>query len=455
MITITASCLGILISINNLNNNNFWNVIVSQTTILFFISTILIINPNSTWNPSNLSYNLSIDNINICLIILSLWLVPVSILASIGHLNNSPLNQNKIFSSLIIFILISLVIMFSTNNILILFIGFETTLAPTLFLISRWGNQPERIEAGYYFVFYTLISSLPLLIALLFIYNNFNHLSVSLFNFNPLNNSNYLLTILCLIAFIVKVPIFSVHLWLPKAHVEAPVAGSMILAAILLKMGGYGFIRLTLIFQYNIINNLTPFILPYCCWGGALASIICLTQTDLKSLIAYSSVSHMSFMIAGITLLTNWGLNGGIFMMIAHGITSSALFAIANINYERTNTRTLNISRNIKASTILLPIIWLIFSCANLGLPPLPNAIAEIFIFSSIISFSLINIVSIITTTILTAIFSLTVFQLLNSGNTFNWNLISYKTNEREYLTLSLHLIPLITLVCNPNILAL
>nr|YP_010570398.1 NADH dehydrogenase subunit 4 [Ophiophthalmus serratus]UZG65886.1 NADH dehydrogenase subunit 4 [Ophiophthalmus serratus] len=455
MITLTYACLGIIITIIFLNFNNIWSTLFTQTTLLFFISSINLTNLNSPFFPCNISYNLATDNINLYLIFLSLWLIPVSLLASINNLNKFSINNIKIFSTIIIFILIFLIITFSSYNLLILFLGFEATLIPTIFLIAQWGAQFERIEASYYLVFYTLIGSLPLFLALLIIYNNENHLSIIQFTLNNVNINNYYLIVFCLIAFLIKVPIFGVHLWLPKAHVEAPIAGSMILAAILLKMGGYGFIRLITIFHYNIITQISPIIIPYCSWGGAIASVICLTQTDLKSLIAYSSVSHMSFMIAGASLLTNWSFIGGMFMLIAHGITSSALFAIANIYYERTNTRTLVISRGIKNSTTLMPIFWLIFTCSNLGIPPLPNSIAEIFLFSSVISFSNFNIISIVITTILTAIFSLSLFQLTSTGNSFNWNLTPILFQEREYLLLLLHIIPTFMIITNPNIITI
>uniref|UniRef100_A0AAU6PX04 NADH-ubiquinone oxidoreductase chain 4 n=1 Tax=Ophiotreta durbanensis TaxID=3135534 RepID=A0AAU6PX04_9ECHI len=455
MLTLIFPIIGIIITTLLTPNNKLWPTIILQTNLTLFLSAILVSNPNNTWNWTNINWSLGIDNINSPLIILSLWLFPVSLLASIGHLSNTSNNEKQLFINTTLIILTALIITFSASDLLILFLGFETTIIPTLLLITRWGNQQERIEAGYYFVFYTLLSSLPLFIALITVYNINNHLSINLALLNGLNpTTNLIIPIFCLIAFLVKVPIFGVHLWLPKAHVEAPVAGSMILAAILLKLGGYGFIRLISIFPNTFSTNLAPILIPYCCWGGALTSLICLTQTDLKSLIAYSSVSHMSFMIAGISLTTTWAITSGLLMMIAHGIASSALFSIANIYYERTTTRTLSVSRGIKNTILLLPLFWLIFSCANLGLPPLPNCIAEILVFTSIINFNIINIITIISTLIITAIFSLTIYQLLNSGNAFNWNLTNTNINEREYILLTLHLLPLLALIFNPNLMS-
>ena len=170
---------------------------------------------------------------------------------------------------------------------------------------------------------------------------------------NPLNSS--LGALICTAAFITKLPLFSVHLWLPKAHVEAPVAGSIVLAAILLKLGGYGLARMVYIFP-TTLTKLSNFYLRLSIIGAVATSLICLRQTDLKSLIAYSSVGHIGIMITGILTITSWGLTGAIMIIIAHGLCSSAIFALANINYELTHTRSLTLSKGLIASVPVLTI---------------------------------------------------------------------------------------------------
>uniref|UniRef100_A0AAU6PXD7 NADH-ubiquinone oxidoreductase chain 4 n=1 Tax=Ophiomusa kimblae TaxID=3135533 RepID=A0AAU6PXD7_9ECHI len=424
--------------------NTLLITIITQSSILFLLS-FLLINQNTSHLWSNLCFSLGNDFISSPLLVVSFWLTPVSILANTSTLQNNSTQSFKNFIALTLIIQFALIITFTASNLLVFFIGFESTLIPTLLLITRWGNQTERFEAGYFFIFYTLISSLPFFLALLLIYNKLTSLSL----FLPPNSTSFsfILSFACMGAFLVKAPIFGFHLWLPKAHVEAPVAGSMILAAILLKMGGYGFIRLYIYFWSSLHFLASPFLIAFCCWGGTLTSLICLTQTDLKSLIAYSSVSHMSFLIATISSGTNWSISAAILIMVAHALTSSALFASANILYERSGSRTLFLSRGFKSSQSLLPFCWLFFLSSNLGLPPFPNSIGEVLSFSTILSWSTLLLPLIITSLTLTAIFSLSVFQIICSGWSFYWNANPYNLLEREIVLLFLHGFPLLSLI--------
>uniref|UniRef100_A0AAU6QDA9 NADH-ubiquinone oxidoreductase chain 4 n=1 Tax=Ophiothrix sp. TaxID=2909811 RepID=A0AAU6QDA9_9ECHI len=445
LILITAIATTVVIA----PNNRVWPIsIISASLIIIF--TIIALPPITSL--VNTSWGLINDTISTPLIYLSSWLMPVAILASTGHLGKEHANSNKVFINLIFIILFFLIVTFTANNLIALFLGFEGTLIPTLFLITRWGAQQERIEAGIFFVFYTLVSSLPLFIGLLFLYFNNYSLSITLLHIESTNVISTVITICCITAFLVKVPIFMFHLWLPKAHVEAPVAGSMILAAILLKMGGYGFTRLITMFFNNFNDNLSEVIIPFCIWGGLLTSLICLTQTDLKSLIAYSSVSHMSFMIAGISTLSQWALAGGLIIMIAHGLVSSALFCIANTLYERSNTRNLFVNRGTKALFALTPALWLILSCANMGLPPLPNAIGETIIISTIIANNIVNALPLLAGVIATGTFSLLMFLAINSGNNQTWSNIQETMSEREHNVIAAHIIPLILIIISPNL---
>nr|YP_010443031.1 NADH dehydrogenase subunit 4 [Phormosoma bursarium]UTD49281.1 NADH dehydrogenase subunit 4 [Phormosoma bursarium] len=454
MITLIFITIGISITTFITPIKNLWATAISSTSLLSLTSTILISNHwTSSWH--NLSSIFASDSISAPLIILSCWLAPLSLIASKGHLNNAPHLNQRTFITLINLITGALIVTFSSLELLLFYIAFETTLIPTLILITRWGAQMERFQAGVYFIFYTLFGSLPLLISLIALYFSSYSLSipnVELFwspsySFNSLN----VWWILSIIAFLVKMPIYGFHLWLPKAHVEAPVAGSMILAAILLKLGGYGLIRLITLFSTTSLHSVSLILAVFCSWGALITSIICLRQTDLKALIAYSSVGHMSIVAAGIFTQTNWGLNGALMLMIAHGLVSSALFSLANTAYERSGTRTLAITRGLKIILPLSTLWWLLMCAANLGLPPSPNLIGEILILSSLINWSIWLFPIVGLATVFGAVYSLLIFQLSqqNSPASFLANIPS--TLPREHLLALLHTLPLILIIFNPT----
>ena len=354
------------------------------TLVTFIISLILVwrFDPSSSdfqfterrpWLGGAITYAMGVDGISLPFVVLTTALLPICILASWTAI------QRRVREYMIAFLVLETLMVgtFCALDLVLFYLFFEGGLIPMFLIIGVWGG-PRRVYASFKFFLYTFLGSVLMLLAIMAMYWQAGTTDIPTLLHHPFPMTLQTWAWFAFLAsFAVKLPMWPVHTWLPDAHVEAPTAGSVVLAAILLKMGGYGFLRFSLPMFPEASAHLAPLVYALSVVAIIYTSLVALVQEDVKKLIAYSSVAHMGFVTMGIFAVTAQGVSGGIFQMISHGIVSAALFLCVGIIYDRMHTREIAAYGGLVNRMPLYAFVFMVFSLANIGLPGTSGFIGE------------------------------------------------------------------------------
>nr|YP_007026903.2 NADH dehydrogenase subunit 4 [Metacrangonyx remyi] len=387
---------------------------------------------------TSVSSCLNIDYFSYNLLLLSVWIILLSVMVGLSEVFWKNINYFYLLNTIL---LVFLCLSFCLKDYLLFYIFFESSLIPIMLIILGWGYQPERMMAGIYMLFYTLFASLPLLGLIFYFINKIGSGAMNMYISLSINSK--WAEVVLILAFLVKLPMYLLHIWLPKAHVEAPVSGSMILAGILLKLGGYGVIRFL-----PILTKLSQFSLKYffvgvSLMGGVMVGLLCLRQMDMKMLIAYSSVCHMASCIGALLIMGELGFKGALFMMIAHGLCSSGLFYLVDIVYKRTGTRSLFINKGLLNLMPNMSFWWFMLLAANLAAPPSLNLFSEICMLVSLVSWTKFNMIVLSVLIFLTGAYNIYLYSLSQHNNYLLSTNIIMNCSFLNYYVLLNHLLPL------------
>ena len=426
-ILLVLPVLGILIltfiSSNSENDVNLKQTALWVSFLNFIISLVVLFNFNQSdpnfqfvekyyWLGDTISYHVGVDGISILFVVLTTFLVPICILASYNNIKFSMKEYLIAFLALETF----MIGVFISMDLILFYLFFEGGLIPMFLIIGIWGGE-RRIYSTFKFFLYTLAGSVFMLLAVIFMYWEVGTSSIPVLLQHEFSyDAQIILWLAFFASFVVKIPMWPFHTWLPDAHVEAPTAGSVILAGVLLKLAGYGFIRFSITMFPDASHYFAPMVYVLSIIAIIFTSLIALVQEDMKKLIAYSSVAHMGFVTLGIFTFTIQGIEGAIIQMISHGIVSAALFLCVGVVYDRIHTREIERYGGLVNRMPLYSFSFMIFILASLGLPGTSGFVGEFLVLLSIFSVNTYFAVFATTGVVLAATYSLWLYRKIIFG---------------------------------------
>jgi NADH-quinone oxidoreductase subunit M len=429
-------------------NKSYVRWISLFAAVLSFIITLPLITDFDTANAGiqfvenipwvkryDLSYYLGVDGISVWFVVLTAFITVIVILAGWEVI------QDRVAQYMAAFLILSglMIGVFSALDGLLFYVFFEATLIPMYIIIGVWGGK-NRIYAAFKFFLYTLLGSLLTLVAILYLYNTTDTFNILEWHNAQLNfKEQFFIFLAFFVAFAVKVPMWPVHTWLPDAHVEAPTGGSIVLAAIMLKLGAYGFLRFSLPIAPDASLYIGPFIIALSLIAVIYVGLVALVQKDMKKLVAYSSIAHMGFVTLGFFIFNQMGIEGGIIQMISHGFISGAMFFSIGVLYDRMHTRQIADYGGVVNTMPRFAVFAVLFAMANCGLPATSGFIGEFMVILGSIDYDFTIGFLAATALILGAAYSLWMTKRVFFGKVENDHVASLTDiNAREFFILSI-----------------
>lgn len=450
----------VVLAIGRDNNSSLVRIVSLIGALISLVATIPVVQnfnnaahgfqlvEKSAWiERFNIFYSLGIDGISLWLIPLTAFITVIVVIAAWEVI------EKQVAQYLGAFLILSglMIGVFCATDGLLFYVFFEATLIPMYIIVGIWGG-PNRVYAAFKFFLYTLLGSLLTLVAIIYLYNKTHSFAIEDWHKLPLPLSVQIpLFLAFFMAFAVKVPMWPVHTWLPDAHVEAPTGGSVVLAAIMLKLGGYGFLRLSLPIAPDASHYLSGFIITISLIAVIYIGLVALVQADMKKLVAYSSIAHMGFVTLGFFLFNELALEGAIVQMISHGFISGAMFLCIGVLYDRVHSRQIADYGGVVNTMPKFAALFVLFSMANCGLPATSGFVGEFLVILGAVKYNFVIGLLAATALIFGAAYSLWMAKRVIFGAVTNHHVAELKDlNKREFLMLGILAIAVIAMGLYP-----